>query len=111
MFWLCSSLETLPLFDMSAFKNTLNSAFFGCTGLVNVGGFKGLKISIDLASSKNLSYASLKNVINNLGNKDELFDKKPTLTLSTQSISLLTESDKTLLGNKGWILAEKNYNI
>ena len=112
MFENCSKLESLPLLDTSNVTNM--SIFFGysnITTLTTLGGFKNLKINwIDnygLYRLPNLTYQSVMNVINNLydfrANGDTTTTR--TLKLNSNSLALLSDADKEIATNKGWILS------
>lgn len=104
-------LVSLPLLD---FGNVTNINMFLGTGqnaLTDLGGFKDLKIdwkdNYGLASCPNLTYQSVMNVINNLydfrANGDNTTTK--TLKLNANSLALLSDADKAIATNKGWILS------
>lgn len=112
MFQNCTKLESLPLFDFS--NVTTIRTFFGFSDLNNLttlGGFKDLKIdwndSYGLFRCPNLSYESVMNVINNLydfrANGDETTTK--TIKFHANSLALLSDDDKAIATNKGWILS------
>ena len=115
MFQSCSKLESLPLLDFSSILSGNNiGTFFGysnITTLTTLGGFKNLKINwIDnygLYRLPNLTYQSVMNVINNLydfrGNGDTTTTR--TLKLNSNSLALLSDADKEIATNKGWILS------
>ena len=111
MFSNCTALESLPLFNCS--NLTSISLFFGFSEfkkLTTLGGFKDLKINWDedygLAKCPNLTYESVMNVINNLydfrANGDETTTKK--IKFHANSLALLSDDDKAIATNKGWIL-------
>ena len=75
--------------------------FHNCTNLTDLGGFKGLKADLNLTSSKKLTHESLMNVINNLAE----VNTNPTLSLGSENLAKLTDDEKTIAINKGWILA------
>lgn len=108
----CTALESLPLFDFSNVTNI--KYFFGFSELKNLttlGGFKDLKIdwseNYGLAKCPNLTYESVMNVINNLydfrGNGDETTTK--TIKFHPNSLALLSDDDKAIATNKGWVLS------
>ena len=112
MFYSCSNLTTVPLLDTS--NVTTMSNFFGSsniTTLTTLGGFKDLKINwsdnYGLYRLPNLTYQSVMNVINNLydfrGNGDTTTTR--TLKLNSNSLALLSDADKEIATNKGWILS------
>ena len=112
MFQNCTKLESLPLFDFS--NVTTIRTFFGFSDLnklTALGGFKDLKIdwndSYGLFRCPNLTYESVMNVINNLydfrANGDETTTK--TIKFHSNSLALLSDDDKAIATNKGWILS------
>lgn len=107
MFAFCSSLKALPLLDTSKVTNI--SYIFGSESLMqltDLGGFKNLKIDLDMSLLPNLTYQSILNVINNLydfrGNGDTTTTR--TLKIHSNSMATLTDEDKALATNKGWVL-------
>lgn len=107
MFYGCSSLTSLGELDAS--NVTLPSPytdgttmFQGCTNLQDFGGLKGWRYSLDLSDCTELTYKSLMNVINNLG---EPFNSGVQLTISSVSREKLRDDDIAVLTNKGWSLS------
>lgn len=106
-----NKLVSLPLLDFGNITNI--NMFLGVSQntLTDLGGFKGLKIdwkdNYGLASCPNLTYQSVMNVINNLydfrTNGDNTTTK--TLKLHANSLALLSDDDKAIATNKGWILS------
>ena len=106
MFYYCSSLETAPEYDASS-ATSANTMFLGANNLTNFGGLKNLKI--DFTGIRNcgmLSYESIINVLNGLydfrGNGDSTTTR--TLELNSSSMAQLSDEDKAIATNKGWIL-------
>ena len=100
MFYNCTNLKSVPLLDTSNGTN-FDSMFYNCTNLTDLGGFKGLKAVLNLTFSKKLTHESLINVINNLAE----VDTNPTLLLGSENLAKLTDDEKAIAINKGWILA------
>ena len=100
MFYYCTNLPSIPLLDTSN-GTDFTSMFHKCTNLTDLGGFKGLKADLNLTSSKKLTHESLMNVINNLAE----VNTNPTLSLGSENLAKLTDDEKTIAINKGWILA------
>ena len=107
-------LVSMPKFD---FSNVVEiGEFFGywnsVMSLVNLGGFEGLKIDWNdgwgLNNCPYLTYESIMNVINGLydfrGNGDN--DTIKTLKIHTNTMALLSDEDKQIATNKGWMLTE-----
>ena len=109
MFSSCNMLESVPLLDCS--KVTSTSSMFNPSylsdhvNLTDMGGFKNLKIDFDIQKAPNLTVQSLMNVINNLydflGNGETTTRK---LTLGTTNLNKLTDEQKAVATNKGWVL-------
>ena len=99
MFSMADNLESLPLLDLSAATNC-KSMFDDCYTLKYLGGFKGLKVDLVLYYSWELTHESLMNVINNLAE----VDTNPTLSLGSENLAKLTDDEKSIAINKGWIL-------
>ena len=103
-FFGCESLTDVPLLDFSNVTSII-FAFNNCYKLVNLGGFKNLKCSLNLSSSDRLTVDSLMNVINNLydfvGNGEST---TRTLQLGTTNLNKLTAEQKAVATNKGWVL-------
>lgn len=110
----CINLTSLPLLNFSNVNNI--GEFFGywntVMSVVNLGGFEGLKIDWNdgygLNNCPNLTYESIMNVINHLydfrGNGDN--DTIKTLKIHTNTMALLSDKDKQIATNKGWMLTE-----
>ena len=111
MFGSCTNLTYIPLLDTSNVANI--NTFMGYSDiktLTDLGGFKNLKIDWNdgygLAKCPNLTKESVMNVINNLydfrGNGDSTTTK--SLKLGTTNMAKLTDEDKAIATNKGWVL-------
>lgn len=112
LFYNCPALESLPLLECG--KVLDKSMVFGYSELKNLttlGGFKDWKVewsdNYGLAQCPNLTYESVMNVINNLydfrANGDETTTKK--IKFHANSLALLSDDDKAIATNKGWILS------
>lgn len=111
MFMECSGLKSLPLLDFSNVANTMELFDISSSSneqpypnLTDLGGFKNLKVSLNLSGMPNLTVQSLMNVINNLYNKKGAASP-PALTLGTTNLNKLTAEQKAVATNKGWVLA------
>ena len=111
MFMECSRLKSLPLLDFSYVDST--SQLFDIPSssneqpypdLTDLGGFKNLKVSLNLSGMLNLTVQSLMNVINNLKNLNGTGLSPKTLTLGTTNLNKLTDEQKAVATNKGWVL-------
>ena len=112
IFYNCPNIRTVPLLDFS--NVTKFDRVFGLsenTPLTTLGGFKDLKIdwndNYGLAKCPNLTYESVMNVINNLYNFRANGDETTTKTIKfhANSLALLSDDDKAIATNKGWILS------
>ena len=111
MFRNCTNLQSLPLLDFATVDSI--SYFFGFSdilGLTDLGGFKDLKIdwndTYGLCRCPNLTKQSILNVITNLYDFRTNGDTETTRTLKlhSNSLSLLSDDDKAIATDKGWIL-------
>lgn len=129
MFRNCSSLTSIPQLDASN-VTSMNSMFLYCKNLTSVpkldatsltsasnmfgsnhspldkftdfGGLTGLKIDLDLSSCPNLTKESLLNVFNEAA---DVTSSPKTLTLGTTNLNKLTDAEKAIATNKGWVLS------
>ena len=108
----CVNLKSLPLLDFGKVKK-INS-FFGeneLTYLTDLGGFQNLKIDWNdgygLNKCPNLTKESVLNVINHLYNFRENGDSTTTKTIKfhSKSLSLLSDEEKQIATNKGWVIS------
>lgn len=101
MFCYCQKLTTLLEMNTSNATNT-QGMFLGCISLTNLGGFVGLKVSLDLSHCSKLTHDSLLNVINKVS---DVTASPKTLTLGANNIAKLTDAEKAIATSKGWTLA------
>lgn len=108
----CNSLVSVPLLDASKVTNISNMfGYLENPTVTDLGGFKDLKVDwsdmYSLAKLPNLTYQSVMNVINNLYDFRANGDSTTTRTIrfNANSLALLSDADKTIATNKGWILA------
>ena len=100
MFYNCRSLTSVPLFDTSN-VTSISEMFYMCSSLTTLGGFTGLKVSLDLSSCSLLTKESILNVFNKAAN---VTSSPKILTLGTTNLSKLTSTEKAIATNKGWVL-------
>lgn len=111
MFSSCNNLTYIPLLDTSNVTNI--NTFMGYSEiktLTDLGGFKNLKIDWNdgygLAKCPNLTKQSVLNVINYLydfrGNGDSTTTR--TIKFHKNSLALLSDDEKAIATNKGWVL-------
>ena len=129
MFFSCSSLASIPQLDTHSVTN-MNAMFYDCSSLTSIpqlnatsltsannmfgynykpldkftdfGGLTGLKIDLNLSSCPNLTKESLLNVFNEAA---DVTASPKTLTLGTTNLNKLTDEEKAIATNKGWVLA------
>ena len=111
MFYSTTKLQSVPLLN---FGNVTDiSRFFSYSdnkNITDLGGFRDLKIdwndTYGLYRCPNLTYQSVLNVINNLYDFRINGDNSTTRTLKlhANSLSLLSDDDKAIATDKGWIL-------
>ena len=109
MFQGCIYLRSIPLLDCSKVKSAydiLNPSYYGDqVHLTYMGGFKNLKVNLDIQKAPNLTVQSLMNVINNLYDfRANGESTTKTLTLGTTNLNKLTDEQKAVATNKGWSL-------
>ena len=100
MFSGCSSLQTVSLLDTSN-VDSMAAIFNRCTSLTNLGGFTGLKLSLNLSSSP-LTVDSVMNVINNAA---DMTSSPRTLTLRRDAFDKLSQEQIATANAKGWNIA------
>lgn len=102
-----STVTSLPKWNFSNVTG-YTGAFQGCTSLTTLAGFTGLKANLSLSDCP-LTVESINNVINEMydfaGNGVTPSSGQGTLTLGTTNINKLTDEQKAVATNKGWILA------
>ena len=101
MFGECISLQTVPLLDMSN-VDTMSYIFYDCSKLINLGGFTGLKLDLQLAYSPLLTVDSIVNVINYAA---DMTSNPKTLTLHKDTFDKLTQEQIATASAKGWNIA------
>lgn len=98
-----SNLSTIGEFDFSLITDPTVSekdrVLFRSENLVNLGGFIGLQVDIDLSKAVKLTHESLMNVINKAAN---VTGKK--MIFGATNLAKLTEAEKQIAIDKGWTL-------
>lgn len=94
----CSSLETIPEFNKPIF--TLSNAFYGCSKLKNIKFAPEILLcDIDLSMSPELTIESLLSVL------EAAYPQfNHTITFGPMNLAKLTDEQKAIATNKGWIL-------
>ena len=115
MFDTCTSLTTIPLLDTSSV--TSMNYIFGFTELsklTDLGGFKNLGAQPTLSGTNdnyflykapNITHDSAMNIINNLYDRASAGYSVITLKFATKTLALLSDDDKAIATNKGWIIS------
>lgn len=98
----CESLVEIPKLDLSKTGSVGGAFVLNCTSLTTLGGFTGLKVSINLSYSPLLTHDSLLNVINEAA---DVTSSPKTLTIGATNLAKLTDEDKAIATSKGWTLA------
>ena len=102
MFFYCNNLKSIPLMDFGKVTASLNM-LSGCEMLTDLEGFVNIKSDIRLSDCVRLTHTSLMNVINNLGNVRSNVGYT-YLTLSESLNNMLTDGEKKIATDKGWII-------
>lgn len=100
LFYSCGQLKSVPKLDTSNVTNAYNM-FLKCTQLTTLGGFIGLKVSLDLSGSPLLTHESLMNVINEAA---DVTGNPKTFTFGATNLAKLTDEEKAIATSKGWTL-------
>ena len=101
MFSDCLTLTSVPQLDASNVTNT-DSMLYQCIALTDFGGLTNLKVDLDLSTCSKLTHDSLMNVINEAA---DVTSSPKTLTLGATNLAKLTDEEKAIATNKGWVLA------
>lgn len=101
MFAYSSNLTSIPLLNVSKTR-ILSNMFWACSSLTNLGGFTGLKLSLDLSSSPLLTVDSVMNVINAAA---DMTSSPETLTLHKDVFNKLSQEQIATASAKGWNVA------
>ena len=96
--WTITELD-LSFWDISK-VTTISGAFNNCTKLVDFKAPKNIGANMSVSSSTALSHDSLMSIINNLAT----VTSSKTLTLGSTNLAKLTDEEKAIATNKGWIL-------
>ena len=129
MFYNCKSLTSIPQLNTSRVE-LMGAMFAGCITLASVprldatsltgandmfgyswappldkfttfGGLTNLKINLNLSTCPNLTKESLLNVFNEAA---DVTASPKTLTLGSTNLAKLTDEEKAIATNKGWVL-------
>ena len=98
MFKSCSSLTTIPQLDTSSVKD-MGFMFRGCSALTAIY-MKNIKVSLNISGTA-LQHDALVELINN---GLATVTTTQTLTLGSDKLALLSDSEKKVALDKGWTL-------
>lgn len=101
MFEGCSSLTSIPEMMASNVTNATDM-LHRCTNLTDLGGFVGLKCTLNLSYCPKLTHDSLMAVIDKAA---DVTASPATLILGANNIAKLTDAEKAIATSKGWTLA------
>ena len=104
MFYDCLSLTSIPKLDATSLTNTnlmFGYYFYGLEKLTDFGGLTNLKVDLDFTPCPALTKESLLNVFNEAA---DVTASPKTLTLGETNLAKLTDEEKAIATNKGWIL-------
>lgn len=99
MFQDCSKLTTIPAFDASKVTTMVN-IFKNCSNLEEIH-MTGIKASLDIHWSTKFTREALVEILNNLAT----VENEPAFTMGSTNLDKLTDEDKAIATNKGWLLA------
>lgn len=121
MFQNCSFVVTVPEYDASnagsnpKYQAGIQSVFYSCSKLENVGGFKNYgkgfsdsvnaneyNLKFDISGNKKLTHDSLINIINGLYDIASAGVQPQQLILGSTNLAKLTDEEKAIATNKGW---------
>ena len=97
----CSSLTSIPEMMASNVTNATDM-LCGCTNLTDLGGFVGLKCTLNLSYCPKLTHGSLMAVIDKAA---DVTASPATLMLGSTHLAKLTDAEKAIATSKGWTLA------
>ena len=99
----CTTLKTIDKVTLSRHANFPSTAFENCTALENIT-FDTIAVNGLNLSYCPLTHDSLMNVLNALEDKTSVGGTW-AVTLGTTNLAKLTDTEKAIATNKGWILA------
>lgn len=98
MFYNCTKLTSVPLFDTSKVTDMTNM-FYNCTKLKEIH-MTGMKVNFNITPTA-LEHDALVEVIGNLAT----VTNSPKLTMGSTKLALLSDEEKKVATDKGWVLA------
>ena len=104
MFGSCTKLVAIPKLILEGTVSSWANAFIACNSLEEIE-FEGvIDNNIDFLSCQKLVYKSLMNIIEHLKDFSDTTTTR-TLTLGTENLAKLTDTEKAIATQKGWTLA------
>lgn len=102
VFSFCDSLTTVPAYDFSSVAD-MTDIFADCSSLEEIN-ITNIKVDFDISASTNFTLSALQTILGNLA--DVASDGgSATLTMSPDSLALLSQNDIDAATAKGWTLA------
>ena len=99
MFWYCGNLVEIGEIDLSK-ASSLRYCFGHCGSLKTIH-CKHFKVKFDISASTAFEEADLVEIISNL----DPVTTAPTLTMGATNLAKLTDAEKQVATDKGWVLA------
>lgn len=99
MFYNCPSLTTIPQLDVSSVTD-MSNMFYKCNSLKSIL-MTGMKASFSISASTQFEESDLVTILNNLAT----VTSTKTLTMGSTNLAKLTDEEKAIATNKGWTLA------
>jgi len=104
MFGSCTKLVAIPKLILEGTVSSWANAFITCNALEEIE-FEGvIDNNIDFSPCQKLAYKSLMNIIEHLKDFSDTTTTR-TLTLGTENLAKLTDTEKASATQKGWTLA------
>ena len=101
MFLFCDSLTSVSEMNTSIVTDMVDM-FLGCESLTDLGGFVGLKCTLNLSYCPKLTHGSLMAVINKAA---DVTTSPATIILGSTNLAKLNDAEKAIATSKGWTLA------
>ena len=101
MFLFCDSLTSVSEMNTSIVTDMVDM-FLGCESLTDMGGFVGLKCTLNLSYCPKLTHGSLMAVINKAA---DVTTSPATIILGSTNLAKLNDAEKAIATSKGWTLA------
>lgn len=99
MFYNCSSLTTVPQLDVSSVTD-MSNMFKNCSSLKSIL-MTGINAYLNISASTKFEESDLVTILNNLAT----VTSTKILTMGSTNLAKLTDEEKAIATNKGWTLA------